>query len=257
MIRSNSIKETVEFFLTKREYPVPKYEVLPRGENDTETLVLEDGTKVPFLWWRHHSKINALRSYASDQSLKAIHEYDLQAPDRVCCMNVYSFASVDDSLRQHIYREIDTAEYILGSKTKKVTAFMNGNACNLIAVMESGAVANLELGATMASGTEIQCQHKLITTHGMANDRAVDTMTVQPAVSVFSDSPRPYTYTDIESYAYGLSADDVDRAFCLLNFFNGNDKIEDYIESGKHVCAVVDAVYKSAELGETCEVEEK
>lgn len=245
MRRCSSIREGVEYFLKHRDYDVPEYDLKERGDGYTDTLVLADGTEVPLLWWRHHSKINAL------------HEYAAQDVKSVCCTNVYSFASVDDTLRQHIYREIDTAEFILCSKTKKVTAFIIGNACNLIAVMESGAVANLELGATTASGTEIQCQHRLITTHGMANDRVVDTMTVQPAISVFSDSPRPYTYTDIDSYLYGLTPDEVDKVFCLYNIFKGDESVEDFIKSDRHLKAVVDAVYRSAEACATCEVEEK
>ncbi len=245
MIRCNSIKEGVASYLKKRYYDVPEYDIIPRGDGYCETIVLSDGKKVPFLWWRHHSKIRAIHGYANN---------DVKS---VCCVNVYSFASVDDTLRQHIYREIDTAEFILCSKTKKVTAFITGDACNLIAVMESGAVANLELGATTASGTEIQCQHRLITTHGMANDRVVDTMTVQPAISLFSDSPRPYTYTDTDSYLYGLSPDDVDRVWFLYNMFKGADSADEYITDGKHLEAVVDAVYKSAEVCATCEVEEK
>ena len=46
-------------------------------------------------------------------------------------------------------------------------------------VMEDGTTANLDLGNTMAPGSHIQCQHRLITKHGMANDLSVTDMTVQ------------------------------------------------------------------------------
>ena len=237
------IEDGVEKLLAKLEIPVPGYELLRRGESDFTDLLNLEGIKIPLLWWRYHEKINSIYDFARTN------------PGNCCCLNVYSFTSNADTLKRHLYRELDIAEYILDSQTDRITAFASGEAMNAIVVMKNGTIANLEHGATLPVGSEIQCQHRLITTNGMANDRSVDTVTVQSAINLFADSPKPDTYTDIESWLYGLTPDEVNKTYCIFGLIRGLDKAEDYIVADRRLRAAVNAAFVSANNGITCKME--
>lgn len=237
------IEDGVEKLLAKLEIPVPEYGLVRRTESDMTDLLNLEGKRIPLLWWRYHEKINSIYDFARTN------------PGSCCCLNVYSFAPAGDTLKRHLYRELDIAEYILGSEADRITAFAAGEAMNAVVVMKNGTVANLELGATLPAGSEVQCQHRLITTNGMANDRSVDTVTVQSAINLFSDSPKPDVYTDIESWLYGLTPDEVNKTYCITGLMRGLDKADDYIAADKRLRAAVKAAFESSKSGNTCKAE--
>jgi hypothetical protein len=184
--------------------------------------------------------MNNLRSYGQ----KAVKEN--------CCLNTSSFVGKDTDISDVIYKELDIAEYLLGEPIVKVTAFMNGAACNLIAKTESGMQANLELGATMAPGTIPQFQHRLITKHGMANDKGVNDLIEQNGVYVFSDSDtRPVVYDDGEYYLYGLGVEDSVICTYVLGIIRERVCADALVEQDKHLRVLLDAVYESARLGKS------
>ena len=129
---------------------------------------------------------------------------------------------------------------------------MRGGACNLLVKCESGAVAGLELGATMAPGTIPQFNHRLITKHGMATDRTVNNVTEQSGVYLFSDSdPRPFAFDDGEYYLYGLSVEDSVEAVFIRAIIVGRVDKAELISQDKHLKELILAVHKSAESGKS------
>lgn len=240
-----SIEEGVARLLTVRDVAVPEFSLERMGEGDLcDTLVL-GGKRIPLLAWRYEPRMNSMRGYG------------LKAPEENCALNTVSFVGNDISLDALIYRELDISEYTLVSEVEKVTAFINGGACNLIAKTESGALAGLELGATMAPGTIPQFNHRLITKHGMASDRTVNNVVEQSGVYLFADGdPRPVAFDDGEYYLYGLSVEDSNEAAFIQAIILGKVGADALIEQDKHLRTLLAAVHESAELGKSVTVKE-
>ena len=241
-----TVEQGLNKLLGKLEIAVPRYKIVRSGKDDFCDTLEWGGKRIPIFWWRYHEKYAAMKRFLTDEN-----------PGTVCGINVYSFTTTEEPLSRLLYREVDIAEWLLGSKTKKVTAFRTGDAMNAIAVMQNGTVANLELGATMPQGALPQCQHRVITTSGMTCDRTVDTVTVQSAVHVFARNPKPDVYTDLEFWLYGLAPDDVNAVMCLLALMRGEADGDVFAAADMRVKAVVRAAFASADGGCTCEVEEK
>ncbi len=235
----SSVEEGVRRLLTIRDRAIPDFRVDPRSEGElVDTLVLE-GERLPLLDWRYEPRTNSMRGYG-------------RVAEQNCCVNVSSFFGSDTPLDVLIYRELDLAEYLLHSKIVKVTAFIRGGACNLIAKCESGAQANLELGTTMAPGTIPQFQHRLITTHGMANDKGVNDLVEQSGVYVFTnEDTRPVVYDDGEYYLYGLTVEQSVRCTFIQGVVLGRVDKAELVEQDKHLREVLAAVHKSAECGQS------
>ena len=238
-----SVKDGVIRLLTIRDREIPDFDVVPKSNGEyTSTLVLE-GKSYPLLSWRYEPRMNRIHAYG-----KKVAEN--------CCLNTSSFWGSDVTLDEVIYRELDIAEYALNSKIVKVTAFMSGAACNLIAKCESGAQANLELGATMAVGTIPQFQHRLITTHGMANDKGVNDLVEQNGVYLFlNDDPRARVYDDGEYYLYGLTVDESVECTFIQGLIRGDFDKDELITQDEHLRRLVAAVHESANSAKSVYVE--
>ena len=239
----SSVVEGVRRLLTIRDAEIPELSLEKKPSGEHVDIVVIDGKRIPMLSWRYEPRMNALRNYGQ----KAVAEN--------CCLNASSFVGKDVDIRDVIYKELDISEYLLGEPIVKVTAFINGAACNLIAKTASGSQANLELGATMAPGTIPQFQHRLITKHGMANDKGVNDLVEQSGVYVFSDSDtRPVVYNDGEYYLYGLTVEEsVDCTF-IQGIIRGKVSADGLVAQDKHLRELVDAVYESARLGKSVTV---
>ncbi len=243
MEKVKTVKEGVARLLTIRDLPVPEFEVLDAKPGDNYSTLMLEGCTIPVFHWRYDPRMNAMRNYGQ----KAVSEN--------CCLNSYSFVGRDVELSTLIFRELDISEYLLGSPIVNVTAFINGDACNLIAKTAAGTLANLELGATMAEGTIPQFSHRLITKHGMASDRTVNNMVEQSGVYVFAgDDPRAREYSEGEYYLYGLSEQESHMATFIQDVIKGKLKADVLASTAAHLERALAAVYRSAELGESVDV---
>ena len=167
-------------------------------------------------------------------------------------LNVYSFVGNDISLDELMLKEMDIAEYVLHSKIHTVTAFVESNAVNMILVMENGTAANIDIGNTMAPGSRNQCQHRLITSKGMACDRGAGEYTTPSMLNVFqSDSMIVQTYDDDQYYLYGLSEADVNKAVTVFSILAGKLDVSEWAENKKRYLATIAAVYESDQLQQT------
>ena len=243
MEKINTFEEGLNKLLGMFEIPVPDYRYLPGNADELCDFLVLDKVRIPLLWWRYHEKFYGMKGFTESN------------PGKNCCINVYSFTTKDESISTLLYRDIDIAEWLLGSRAKKITAFSSGDALNAIVVMDNETVANLELASTMPEGALPQCQHRLLTTNGMANDRVVDTVTVQSAINVFAYSTKPDVYTDLESWLYGLSPDDTNKVECAFSLVRGMENKDDFISADKHLRKAVKAALESANKEVTCMVE--
>ena len=242
-----TVEEGVKKLLTIREVPIPGFSFFRKTKDDlTDLLVLEgDSRKIPLPYWHYDVRIRSIWNFCRTKL------------DTVCCLNAYSFFGKDMTFEQALYRELDIAEFVLCAKIKKVTAFKNGDACNLIAVTERGTVVNLDFGTTMANGAVNQCQHRVILQNSMVNDRVVDNQVVAHGTYVFSDhSDKPDVYDDLEVYLYGLGPEDCKIALYVNALIKKDEQIEMIFKNHVHLLKVMDAVIRSDKTDETVEVEE-
>jgi hypothetical protein len=147
MEKVTSIREGVEKLLKLRGREVPEFTFENRQEGGFTPTLLWDGNVIPLFTTRYDPRIRHIAGYGNKTEENS-------------ALNVYSFVGSDVSLDRLIYRELCIAEFILHSKVKKITAFVNQNAANIIAVMEDNTTANIDLGNTMAPGSHNQCQHR-------------------------------------------------------------------------------------------------
>ncbi len=240
----SSIEEGVKKLLTIRKRPAPDFKLEPERPCEyTDTLVWNE-QRIPLFDARFDSRIRRIARYGNKE-------------ENNCALNVYSFVGGDTSLSQLIYREFYISEYILNSQLKKITAFVNKNAANIIAVMENETCANIDLGNSMAPGSENQCQHRLITNHGMANDRAVGTMTVEHQVNIFGkESTSPVFFDDDEYYLYGLDEQQIRKVLTIHALLTGVESYDSWAKIDVRCRAAVKAVYESDRLSKTVSVGE-
>lgn len=229
-----TIEDGVERLLTFRKRPVPDFFLESRdGTNYLDTLIW-NGNRIP-LFESHF-----------DPQIRAVAQYGQNVAEN-CALNTYSFCGKDVSLAELIFREVDISEFILHSKIRKVMGFVNGNAANIICVMENGTCANIDMGCTMAPGTGNQSQHRLITKHGMANDRVVADMVPQHQVYVFgSQKCDADYYDDVDMYLYGLNEEDSRKALAIHAIITGQEVWTEWRSNQDRCMRVVEAVFESS-----------
>ena len=237
MQKVTSIREGVEKLLKLRGREVPEFTVEDRQEDGFNPTLLWEGKRIPLFTIQYNPRIRRISDYG-------------KTPEENSALNVYSFTGSDVSLDRLIYRELSIAEFILHNKIKKITAFVNGNSANIIAVMGNGTTANIDLGTTMAPGCHAQGQHRLITKHGMANDLSATEMTVQHQVYIFSETGTD-VYDDDEYYLYGLSEEEVEIVLTVHGIFTGNTNCETWQADHERYLRMVKAVYESGKTGKS------
>lgn len=235
MEKVTDIRQGVEKLLTVRGREIPEFSLISRQEGGFTPVLLWEGKRIPLFTTRYDPRIRHIATYGN------------QAEEN-SALNVYAFTGRDVSLDRLIYRELCIAEYILHSKVKKIMAFVNQNAANIIAVMENDTTANIDLGNTMAPGAHYQSQHRLITKHGMANDLSAADMTVQHQVYIFGENGTS-VYDDDEYYLYGLNEEEVETVLTIHGIFTGHIDCSTWAEDHERYVAMVKAVYDSAETG--------
>lgn len=237
---TEKIKKGLEIFYSQFDKESPNFDYVEKRFDGYLDVLIKDGKEIPLLWWRSIRTISALIDMASSDKLKK------------CCLNVYSFAQKNISLKELLVREIDIAECALGSKCSKITAFKNGDSCNVIAVMKNESVANLELATTMPESARSQCQHRLITDNGMVCDRAVDNVVFEERVSVYSQNKGyAQTYDDGETLLYGYTEEEVSKCYCVFMLLRKDYDENEFIKQFEHLNCVYNAFENSVALGNT------
>ena len=236
-----TIKEGVQRVLKIFEKEPASWELIPAGEGDyTDTLVLE-GEQYPLFWWR------------SDPQVDMMH--DLAPERKICSMKLNRTCPKSWGLEKLLYKELDIAEYMIGSSVKTVMNFRQGSSMNMLCTMENDRVAIFELGATLHDGTEEQGRHTYWGEAGMASDRVVSQKLPSRATYLFTqDQPQVQTYHDLFIYMFGLSATDVIKAVCISEILLGRRDISDWKEKDAHYRHCIEVAAESAKQVRRLEV---
>lgn len=229
-----TIQQGVERVMKIFDKEPASWELIPAGEGDyTDTLVL-DGEKYPLFWWRADPQVDMM--------------HDLAPERKICSMKLNRTCPKSWGLEKLLYKELDIAEYMLGSQVKTVMNFRQGDSMNMLCTMENDRVALFELGATLHDGTDEQGRHTYWGEEGMAADRVVSQKLPSRAVYLFTqDQPEVQTYHDIFIYMYGLSQTDVFKAVCISEILLGRRDISDWKEKDAHYRCCIAMAAESAE----------
>ena len=240
MKKVNTVEEGVRKLLEIRHLPVPTFRY-EKAKDGAYCDVLElEGKRMPLLSMRADLQIASLIEFGEIGGNSAL--------------NAHAFASSDMTMEQLMYREFDIAEAVLHSEIVRVMAYVNGGAANVIASMADGTCANLELGNTLAVGARHQTLHRIITNHGMANDRALDCQTNVSQITLFGADGNVRGFDDDEYYLWGLSEDEVRAVFAIHAIIVGALDASDYDRIDARHRAAVNAAMESARRGECVEV---
>lgn len=218
-----SVTEGVRKLLRMRKQDIPEFTIREKADGEYIDTLIFHGQEIPLFDSRYDNQLIYMEEYGRDT-------------DKNSALNVYSFVGNDVSLNELIFRELFIAELLLHSKIHAITAFLKPNAANLIVVMEDGTAANMDLGNTLSPGSVNQRQHRLITSKGMACDRAAGYYTVESQMNVFrNDSTSVERYDDEQVYLYGLSDLDVQKALTVYSIVSGNSTASTWDNTDKGV----------------------
>ena len=217
----------------------PKWEFLPRTENDYTDKVAINGEVYPIFYWRHDPQIQAIMRNG---------KFNIGGS---CSAKISGMIDKTYGLNAFLYKEIDNAEWILDSKIKKLTAFVNQNAANLLLKMENEKVAVLELAANLPEGTEEQTRHTVWGKMGLESTRVVSTKVKPQSVYLYTDRAEPYTFNDATLELYGLSSFDATLAVSIFKMLTGKVDLEWLKLRDQQLRAYIDSVYESSNDGKS------
>lgn len=208
----------------------------------TDRLVL-DGVEYPLFWWRCDPQVGAMYS---------------KAPSRkICSMKLNRVGAKSRGLEALLYKELDIAEWTMGSRIKTVMNFRKGGSMNMLATMENERVALFELAASLHDHTPEQGRHTYWGEEGMASDRVVSQKVASEAIYLFTeDAKDPETFNDIFIYMYGLSRTDTLKAVIIAEILMGRRSVADWPERDAHYIRCIEKAEQSAQQVRRLFVEE-
>ena len=213
--------------------PKAQWRYVPAREGEyTDRLVL-DGVEYPLFWWRCDPQVGAMYSKAPSR--------------RICSMKLNRVGAKSAGLQKLLYKELDIAEWIMGSRIKTVMNFQKGDSMNMLATLENERVALFELAASLHDDTPEQGRHTYWGEDGMASDRVVSQKVASEAIYLFTeDAKDPQTYNDIFIYMYGLSRTDTLKATVIAEILMGRRSVADWREREAHYIRCIQRAEESA-----------
>lgn len=182
-----------------------KYSV-PMGRIEGETATLPDGMTVRLLPHRVERRFVELKNMIGQRTLEG-----------VSTLRFARFAAGGD-LRELLWRELDLAAFLTGSRIAALYAVCAGTAAaNVIAHLDGEVSLSLECGVGLPAGREPVDRHEIIAARGVGCDQAVDRQI--PAASIYLYNDAPTSYTDVDEELFGLGHDEIHRvraAFAVL-----------------------------------------
>ena len=234
-----NIKEGVLSLLDKNCINITsKWDFIEKGKNDMTDIVTIDGNKYPLFYWKADPQIEAVARNAKKNIGGSI------------SLKVSGLIDKSYGIDAFLYKELDIAEWVLDSKIKKITAYINKNAINTTLLMENGKVALLELGSSLKEGTEEQTRYTAWGKEGMESSRVVSTKTRPQSIYLYTDNTDPYCYNDPTLELFGLKIDDATKAVAIYKALKKEVDIKMNIERDKTLKFYIEKVYESANKNE-------
>ena len=242
MKNDKNVKNGVISLLKKNKAEISVlWEYRKRSATDMTDYVVIDGNAYPLFYWRSDPQIEAVARNAKNNIGGSV------------SVKINGMIDKNYGIDAFLYKEIDTAEWILDSEIKKLTAYINKNAINATCLMKNGKVALLELGATLPDGAEEQTRHTAWGKQGLESTRVVSTKVRPQSVYLFTDRIEPYTFNDTTKELYGLTLEEATAAVAVYKAITGKTDLKFNAERDKKIRFYMEKVYESDKTRESIE----
>ena len=199
-------------------------------------------------------KIIPLMPWRFSRRLETIHEliYQDEAVKNLCS---YKSIRIDHSgadLKELLYGELDTCEWLVGEKISYIFAVQNQD-CALLAVagMNSGVTGTIELAATLSMESVPVTHHEIIAVEGIITDRSInEQVPVEPVYLYTNNKKEPDGFTDMDISMYGLSPDEIEIVENTVFLLKKQDEHDLWQQRHKRLCYLTDCAFRSAKSGE-------
>ena len=198
--------------------------------------IIVNNDRIPVFSWRYHGKYSGIRSTLSELG-------------ELSMLKTLSFAPGPRTMEQELFRELDLAEYLLGSKVSSIMGYGTPQAANFIVRMENGTVANLEMAVTMPDTAKPDIKHTIFTTNGMICDRATDAVVAKEQIYLFNDGKDPIIYTDDDVNLFGLTLEQQDTCYTIYALLDGREDGENWKAQVCHLRQLTEGALQSLKSG--------
>ena len=240
---NKSVKDGVLSLLKTNDIKIEsEWRYLAKGVKDLTDRISINGETYPLFFWRSDPQIQAVARNAKNNIGGSV------------SAKISGMVERSYGIDAFLYKELDSAEWILDSEIKKITAYVNKNAINATLLMKNGKVAVLELGATLPDGAEEQTRHTAWGKQGMESTRVVSTKVRPQSVYLFTDRVEPYTYNDATKELYGLTLAQATAAVAVYKALIDKSDLSFYTERDKKLRFYIEKVYESDRMRKSIEL---
>jgi hypothetical protein len=204
-----------------------------------------DPSFLPLLPWRSERRFVELKRTVDDRTIE---------PLSMCRFSCATDGRLLD-LSAMLYRELDLAEWLSGSKVTALTATIEaGRWANVIVRLANGVVCGLELTASLPEGSMMIDRHELIAGRGVACDRVVDSQVPQSSIYAFTANGEQ-RYTDTDAELFGMSVEEVTLVRSAYETIGQAEQFEALRRQHRHLVALVRLALESDRLRRRMAVE--
>ena len=207
----------------------------------TDFLLL-DGTKYPLFYWMSDPQIEAVARNAKKNIGGSV------------SLKISGMIDKNYGIDAFLYKALDSSEWILDSKIKKITAYLNKNAATITLLMKNDKVALLELSSCLPQGAEEQTRYTAWGKEGMESSRVVSTKIRPESIYMFKDRVEPYEFNDSTLELYGLTYEDSIKAVEIFKVLKEERDITLNIERDKKLRFYIEKVYESSNKNDCIEL---
>jgi hypothetical protein len=202
------------------------------------------GGPVPLLPWRWERRFIELRRLVEAGTVEPV------------LMSRFSCQSDGQrlSLEAVLYRELDLAEWMLGSPVASVMTSMAGPVANVIVRLANGSLVGLEAGAGLPAGSALVDRHELIARRGVASDRVVDTQVPQSSVYLYGTGG-VQQWTDTDTELYGLEPHEINLVRAAFEVLSHPERTDVFRRQHVRLTRLVRLVFESAQERRRLDVE--
>ena len=204
-----------------------------------------DESFLPLLPWRSERRFVELKRIVDDRTVERL---------SMCRFSCATDGRTLD-LSAMLYRELDLAEWLSGSKVANLTATIEaGRWANVIVRLANGVVCGLELTASLPEGAMMLDRHELIAGRGVACDRVVDSQVPQSSVYTFTANGEQ-RYTDTDAELFGMSVEEVTLVRSAYETIGQAERFEALRQQHRRLIGMVRLAFESDRLRRRMAVE--
>jgi len=221
----------------------PGWRLVDAAEGMAGSLHLPAG-RVPLLPWRCERRFVELRRLVEAGTVEPVlmSRFSCQTDGRRL------------PLAAVLYRELDLAEWILGSPVASVMTSMAGSVANVIVRLANGSLEGIEAGAGLPAGRAMVDRHELIARRGVASDRVVDTQVPQSSVYLYGDAG-VQQWTDTDTELYGLELDEIDLVRAAFEVLGHPERADAFRRQHERLARLGELVLESGRSRRRLDVE--